>query len=177
MTKNEYMIELLRARRSTRKFKSTPIEKEKIDILKEAALRSPTSRNLEPWHFVFLTREDTRRKLAQVKPHGAAFIAEAPLAVLVCADRSKSDVWIEDCSIASIVLQMTAQSMGLGSCWVQVRKRSFDEDTTSEAYIKSVFDLSEFCAVESIIAIGYPAEFHEPIPYDDLDQEKIHDVQ
>lgn len=177
MTKSEYMIELIRARRSTRKFKSTPIEDEKIDILKEAALRSPSSRNLEPWHFVFVTRADTRAKLARAKPHGAAFIAEAPLAIVVCADMSKSDVWIEDCSIASIILQLTAQSLGLGSCWAQVRRRSFDEDMTSDSYIKSLFDLPELCAVESVIAIGYPAEFHEPVPYDDLQSEKIHCVE
>ena len=47
----------------------------------------------------------------------------APLGVVVCADSSKCDVWVEDASIATIFLHLAATSMGLGSCWLQIRKR------------------------------------------------------
>ena len=40
------------------------------------------------------------------------------------ADPLASDVWIEDASIASIMIQLQAEDLGLGSCWVQVRERS-----------------------------------------------------
>jgi len=168
------MTELLRARRSIRKYTDKSIEPEKIEILKEAALRSPSSRNIDPWEFVFVTDRELLGQLARSKPHGAKFLEQAALGIVVCADGSKSDVWVEDCSIASILLQMVAQSIGLGSCWIQMRKRMFDDKVTSEDYIKGLLSIPDNVKVESIIAIGYPAEKREPLGQDALKYEKIH---
>ena len=167
------MIELLRARRSIRKYTERAIEPEKIEILKEAVLRSPSSRNFDPWEFVFVDDRELLRKLALSKPHGSKFLENAALGIVICADGEKSDVWIEDCSIASILVQMVAQSMGLGSCWIQIRKRMHDDRTTSENYIRKLLNVPGHVNVESIIAIGYPAETREPIPREDLKDEKI----
>ncbi len=112
------MIELLRARRSIREYADRPLEPQKLELLKEAVLRSPSSRNLDPWEFIFMDDRRLLRKLAACKPHGADFLAQAVLAIVICADSRESDTWIEDCAIASILAQMTAQSLGLGSCWV-----------------------------------------------------------
>jgi len=112
-------------------------------------------------------------RLAQCKPHGASFLSGAALGVVVCADSTASDVWVEDCSIASILVQMVAQSLGLGSCWVQVRNRSHDEQTSSERYVQNLLGIPEHVKVESIIAVGYPAEKREPLPRDCLKYTKI----
>ena len=69
---------------------------------------------------------------------------------------------------------MVAQSIGLGSCWVQVRNRNFDGQTTSEQYLQALLDTPEHLKIESIIAIGYPAETREPLPRADLKDAKIH---
>ena len=167
------MIELLRNRRSIRKYAERPVEPEKVELLKEAALRSPSSRNLDPWEFIFVDDGDLLHRLARSKPHGAGFLEHAALAIVVCADGDKSDVWVEDCSIASILLQMTAQSIGLGSCWIQIRNRAFDADTTSEQYVRDALKLPAEMKVESIIAVGYPAQPREPVPHADLKYEKI----
>ena len=167
------MIELLRARRSIRKYLDKPIEPEKIEILKEAVLRSPSSRNLDPWEFIFVDDRELLKKLAVSKPHGSRFLEHAALGIVICADSEKSDVWIEDCSIASILVQMVAQSMGLGSCWIQIRKRMFDDQTTSEDYIRNLLNVPNHVHVESIIAIGYPAEIREPLPRQKLKDDKI----
>jgi len=167
------MIELLRNRRSIRKYKDKSIEPEKIELLKEAVLRSPSSRNFDPWEFIFVDDREILKRLAQCKPHGARFLENAALGVVVCADQQKSDVWIEDCSIASILLQMTAQSIGLGSCWIQIRKRAYDDTTTSEDYIKDLLKIPGNMKVESIISIGYPAEKREPVSKEELKYEKI----
>ena len=167
------MIELLRSRRSIRKFTDRPIEPQKIEILKEAALRSPSSRNIDPWEFVFVDQRELLQKLARAKPHGAKFLAGAALGVVVCADGDKSDVWVEDCAIASILIQMAAQSIGLGSCWIQIRNRMFDDKVTSEDYIKGVLGMPAQMKVESIVAIGYPAEIREPLPREELKDDKI----
>ena len=167
------MIELLRARRSIRKYTGKPIEPQKIEILKEAVLRAPSSRNIDPWEFVFVDQRELLRKLSMAKPHGAKFLAEAALGIVICADGDKSDVWIEDCSIASILVQMVAQSIGLGSCWIQIRQRMFDDKTTSEEYIKGVLNMPGHVRVESIVAIGYAAELREPLPREELKDDRI----
>lgn len=167
------MIELLRARRSVRKFADAAIEPEKVELLKEALLRSPTSRNFRPWEFVFVNDIELLEQLARCKPHGAAFLAHASLAIVICADSDKSDVWVEDCSIASILVQMVAQSVGLGSCWIQIRKRMFDDTRMSEEHIRSVLNMPNNIKVESIIALGYPGQEKAPIPRDSLDYAKI----
>ena len=167
------MIELLRARRSVRKYEFRKIEEDKIEILKEAVLRSPTSRNLRPWEFIFVSDRDLLDRLSRAKPHGAAFLKGAALGIVVCADEDRSDVWVEDCSIASILLQMVAQSLGLGSCWIQIRKRTNADGRTAEAYIQELLGLPQNLKVESIISIGYPAEKRDPVPKENLETRKI----
>jgi len=168
------MIELLRARRSIRAYGAQPVEPEKLEVLKEGVLRSPSSRNIDPWEFIFVEDRQLLTRLATCKPHGADFLAEAALGIVVGGDARESDTWIEDCSIASILVQMVAQSLGLGSCWIQVRNRRFDDKTTSEQYIQRLLRIPEPIKVESIIAIGYPAEKREPLSRADLKDAKVH---
>jgi nitroreductase len=167
------MIELLRKRRSIRKYTDKVIEPEKIELLKEAVLRSPSSRSFDPWEFILVDDRELLKQLALSKPHGAGFLEGAALGIVVCADEHKSDVWVEDCSIASILLQMAAQSIGLGSCWIQIRNRKFDDRMTSEDYIRNLLNLPGYLKVESIIALGYPAEKREPVPRESLKYEKV----
>ena len=167
------MIDLLRARRSIRKYENKSIDKESLDILKEALLRCPSSRGINPWMFVFVDDIRLLNQLAKVKEHGSSFLKDATLGIIVCGDETKSDVWTEDCSIASIVVQLTAQSLGLGSCWIQIRKRAHSQDTTAEEYIKNLLGIPTNFKVESIISIGYPAETKKPVPQQSLEFEKI----
>ncbi len=167
------MIDLLRARRSIRKYENKSIDKESLDILKEALLRCPSSRGINPWMFVFVDDIRLLNQLAKVKEHGSSFLKDATLGIIVCGDETKSDVWTEDCSIASIVVQLTAQSLGLGSCWIQIRKRAHSQDTTAEEYIQNLLGIPTNFKVESIISIGYPAETKKPVPQQSLEFEKI----
>ena len=164
---------MLRARRSIREYIGRGIEPEKMAVLKEAVLRSPSSRNIDPWQFVFVDDRTLLARLARCKPHGADFLEQAALGIVVCADRRASDVWVEDCSIAAILAQMTAQSLGLGSCWIQVRNRRFDDATTSEQYIQRLLGLADQVKVECIVSIGYPAEKREPLAAEELKVSKI----
>ncbi len=154
------MIELLRHRKSIRKYTAQKIEPEKIEILKEALLRSPSSMDRKPCEFIFVDDKEVLEKLSLAKTHGSQFLADAALGIIVCADNDKSDVWVEDCSIASIIVQLTAQSLGLGSCWIQIRNRMHNKAVTSGEYVRQLLQIPEFIKVESIISIGYAAE-HE----------------
>jgi nitroreductase len=171
---NNPFIDLLRCRRSIRRFLPRPIEPEKLELLKEAVLRSPSSRNFDPWQFIFVTDKHRLESLGRLKPHGAEFLGEAALGIVVLGDEARSDVWVEDCSIASILALLAAQSLGLGGCWVQVRKRLYDQATSSEAYVRQVLELPEYLRVLSVVGIGHPAERPDPILEQDLKCDRIH---
>jgi nitroreductase len=166
-------FDLIEKRRSVRKFTAEPIDSGKIDLLKEAALRAPSSRGLNPWEFVFITERKLLEKLSRSKPHGASFMSNAALGIVVCADPARSDVWVEDASIATIYLHLAAEALGLGSCWIQIRKRMHSETVTAEAFIAQALDLASHLSVEAMIAIGYPAEKKSPHAKGTLQTEKV----
>lgn len=167
-------MDLIRKRRSVRKFLDQPIEAEKIRLLQEAALRSPSSRNLNPWEFIFVSDPTLLAKLSRVKPHGASFLKGAPLGIVVIADPERCDVWVEDCSIAMIFMQLAAESMGLKSCWVQVRKRMFSDNISSEEETRRLLGIPERMKVLAILATGYGTEPLKGHPDNSLMREKIH---
>ncbi len=167
------MFDILRKRRSIRKYLDKEVEPEIIDLLKEAALRAPSSRDIKPWRFIFITDRALLKQLSKAKEHGSSFLGDARLGVVVCADENESDMWIEDCSIASIIVQLAGQSLGLGSCWIQIRNRMYSDRLTSEDYVRDVLGLSKGLKVESIMSFGYPDEDKLPVSKEDLDFDKV----
>ena len=167
------MIELLRKRRSIRKFTGKPVDRQSLDLLVETLLRAPTSRNNKPWVFIVVDEPELLGKLSTVKESGSAFLRNAPLGIVVCAESTKSDVWVEDCAIAAILVQAEAEALGLGSCWVQIRNRPHDEKTTAEEYIRALLGLPETFRVVSIIGIGHPDETKTPVPATTLDYHTV----
>ncbi|HOQ16526.1 MAG TPA: nitroreductase family protein [Defluviitaleaceae bacterium] len=167
-------FDLLKKRRSIRKYINKKIEKEKVDMIIKSALMSPSSRGRRPWEFVLVEDRDLLEKLSNCREHGSQFLKEAALAVVVLADPDKCDVWIEDASIASLIIQLTAHSLDLGSCWIQVRERYKNEFQKTEDYIKELLDIPPDYCVESIIAIGYPGEEKEAHDENNLSMDKVH---
>ncbi len=167
------MIDILRARRSIRRYEKKSIAAPLLETLKEALLRCPSSRGINPWTFIFVDDPALLERLSRAKEHGASFLKGAALGLVVCGDETQSDVWVEDCSIASIVVQLAAESVGLGSCWIQIRKRQHSAEKTAEEYVQELLSIPGNLKVLSIISIGYPQETTRPIPADQLDYNKI----
>lgn len=165
---------LLQTRRSIRKFENRAVEQEKINLLIKAALMSPASKSRNPWEFVVITDAEMMDKLSVAKSHGAKFLTYCPLSIVVIADTTKSDVWIEDASIASIIIQLQAHDLGLGSCWVQLRERKTLDEESSESYVRNLLNIPEKYAVLCIIGVGYPSEIKNSHKEDNLSYEKIH---
>ena len=69
-----------------------------------------------------------------------------------------SDVWIEDCSIAAVIVHLTAVSLGLGGCWIQIRNRMHNSETTSEDYVREILGIAHPLRVLAIVAVGFPIE-------------------
>lgn len=174
MKSPKIMIDIIRQRRSIRKFTDQPVEEEKLKLLEEAALRSPASKSANAWEFVVVQDKALIEQLANAKPHGSKLLETAPLAIVVTADESKTEAWVEDCSVASIFIQLTAQSLGLGSCWVQIRGRNYSDELTAENYVRDLLEIPSTQNVLSIIAVGYPAQHRRQIETSDLQWGKIH---
>ncbi|QGT99467.1 Nitroreductase family protein [Candidatus Syntrophocurvum alkaliphilum] len=168
------LFDLLKTRRSIRKYTDKEVEKEKLDIILKSALLSPSSRSRRPWEFIVVSDKELLEKLSNCREHSSSFLAGAPLGIVIIADPEKCDVWIEDCSITAIIMQLVAHSLELGSCWIQVRMREHPENQMAEDYIKNILEIPEKYHVECIIAIGYPAEHKKPYDESDLLYDKLH---
>jgi nitroreductase len=162
------LIDLLRTRRSLRRFTDQPVEPEKLALLLEAALRSPSSKGNNPWEFIVVTDRERIKALSVAKAHGASFLVNAPLVIVVCADPAKSDVWVEDAAIATTLIHLEAADLGLGSCWVQLRLREREDGTSSQEYMSGLLGLPEGMKVLAMVGIGHPSDTKKGHPSSSL---------
>lgn len=149
-------LELAKRRYSVRAYKETPVEEEKVARILEAARVAPSAANLQPTRLIVIDDEAGMEKLGRV-----ANVYGAPLAVIVCADRTKA--WKRpadgkrtvdiDASIATDHMMMEATNLGLGSVWICW----FDPDVLARE-----FDLPEAIEPINILAIGYSNEPAKP---------------
>lgn len=173
------LLDLLRTRRSVRRFADDrPVEPEIIDKLLEAALLSPSSKNTKPWRFVVVRDRETLLALSASKPQGASFLKHAAAAIVVCGDTATSDVWVEDCAIAALLLHLEAADLGLASCWVQLRKRQYDEAESAPNHVAALLGLPETVQPLAVVGIGHPTETKPPhdlakLPWDRVSDERF----
>lgn len=170
----ENFSDLIAKRRSTRKFTDKEISQENVVALMKAALMSPASKRSNPWQFIVIDDKETLQQLSLCKEHGATFLTDASLGIVVMADPLASDVWIEDASIASLLIQLQAEDLGLGSCWIQVRERFTASGMPAGEYVHDVLDIPLQWQVLSIIAIGHKGMERKPFDEAHLQWEKIH---
>ncbi len=168
------MLDLLKNRRSMRKLKDQKVDKSVVDLLVKAALLSPTGKNIKPWEFVVIDDAKVLNDLAVSKKHGAKFLTNTPNAIVVLSDETETDIWIEDASIACTVIHLMASSLGLGSCWIQIRNRKNAEDQLSEDVVRGLLGIPTHKRVEAIIGFGYPDEEKKSHDLEALDYSKVH---
>lgn len=170
----ENFSDLIKNRRSMRKFTGEELTQDEVVALMKAALMSPSSKRTNCWQFVLVDDKELLKDLAHCKEAGSAFLADAALAVVVVADPLVSDVWVEDASIASLMVQLQAEDLGLGSCWVQVRERFTATGMPSNEFVHGLLDLPFQLQVLSIIAVGHKGMERKPFDEAHLQWEKIH---
>ena len=157
-----------------RKFTEQELSQDEVVALLKAALMAPSSKRSNCWQFVVVDDKDTLKKLSFCKEMGASFLENAALAIVVMADPLASDVWIEDAAIASLMIQLQAEDLGLGSCWIQVRERFTTDGTPSNQFGHDVLDIPLQLQVFSIVAIGQKAKERKPFNEEHLQWEKVH---
>lgn len=169
------LTDLILNRRSCRKFTEELVSEADINALKQIALCAPTSKNCQSWEFVFVTDKSTIEAISKSKAQGAAFVQAAPLVVVVLGNTTKTDVWIEDTSIAATFIQLKAQELNLGTCWVQMRERGFDDGRKASNIIKALLNAPDELEVECVIAVGHKPFEKSPYELEKLPIEHLHD--
>ena len=156
-------FELAKARYSVRSFQRRPVEQEKIQKILEAGALSPTACNNQPQRYYVIQSAEAMEKLKKCTDYTFG----APLAILVCYDRSKSwkrsgrdnaDSGETDASIATTQMMLALVELGLGSTWVG----SLDPDEVIRQ-----FELDGNIVPHALLPIGYPAEDAQPAPMHD----------
>lgn len=169
----EDFARLVAGRHSTRRFAPGELTQDEVVSILSAALQAPSSMNRRPWHFIVTDDKERLAALSRCKERGAAFVAGAAMAVVVCGDPLVSDVWIEDCSISAIMMQLAAEDLGIGSCWVQVRERQFADGVPADEMVRAVLGIPLQLQVLAIIAFGRKA-VDAAVPARDIDWGRVH---
>lgn len=147
------VIEAIKTRRSIRRFKKEPLDKNLILKVIDAARYAPSSRNSQPWEFIVVQRPETLARLSEIHRY-AWLIKDAPAAIIVLANESLSPLrYPQDTSAAIQNMLLAAHSLGLGTCWVAVYST---KDRDLENKVREVIELPEDRRAMAIIAMGYP---------------------
>lgn len=165
---------LLIRRRSIRKYSEELLSPDEIRKIIEAGLLSPTSKNGHSWEFIAVEEKETLVELAVCKPRSAAFISDAVLAIVVMGNPLISDAWVEDASVAAINMQLQAEELGIGSCWVQVRNRNYSDNITAGEYINELLEIPMPLEVLCVITFGKKEKERTPADLNNLLWEKVH---
>ena len=152
------ILEVMKTRRSIRKFLEMPIEFEKLGKILEAGAAAPSAGNLQNWKFIVVTEKETREKLADAS-FQQFWMTTAPVHIVVVAEIEKTKQYygirgerlysIQNCAAAVMNMLNVAWSEGIGSCWVS----AFDEDM-----VKRALDIPEHVRPQAIVPFGYPDE-------------------
>jgi nitroreductase len=154
MVTNE-MLELIRKRRTIRKFAEGDVSEEMLDALLDAASVAPNRLNRRPLYFLVIRDESVKAKLAEalrVRP----YIEQAAVVIAVCADTSISPTWELDGSAAIENLLLAATSLDLGAAWVGSKGSQLWENAIK--VLHEAAGVPAGIGVVSLVAIGHPAE-------------------
>jgi len=149
-------LNMIFARRSIRRYQTKPIPEVDVRSLLEAAMAAPSANNSRPWSFVATTDRKLLKALADALPYGK-MLADAALAITICADTSRSAWWVQDCSAAAENILIAAAGLGLGGVWLGVYGR-----LEREAAVRRILGMPDSVAVMCVISLGHPDESKEP---------------
>ena len=169
------LLDLMLKRRSVREYSGEAVPMEKLNLIIEAGLASPSSRGRKSWELIVIRDRQTLINLSGCRKGAARMLAGADAAIVVLGDEEKSDVWTEDCSIAMANMHLMASSLGVGSCWIQGRNReALIPDTTAEDYVRGFLKFPSSLRLEAILSLGMPMEEPEPHREEELLFDRVH---
>ena len=169
------LLEMMQNRRSVRQYTKEPIPEELLTEIVQAGLLSASGRGLRPWELIVVSDKEMLLKLSECRAGAAKMLANAAAEIVVIGDSELSDTWIEDCSIVLSNMHLMADSLGVGSCWIQGRLRRTPEEETTEEYVRRCLGFPEKFRLEAILSLGMPAAHGAGTELSALPMEKVHD--
>lgn len=169
------LMETLAARRSVRQFTDEAVSEDDLQKVVEAGMLAPTGKGINPRHYITITDPARIRSLVGCRKGGPAMLKTARAVIAVLGDTTASDTCVEDSSVALENMQLEATSLGLGSCWLQVRLRpSEEEGTSTEEFLRARLGFPKDMELEALLVLGHPAQ--QPTPHDlgKLSQGRVH---
>lgn len=152
------ILETIKNRRTIRKFKTDPIEDEKLRWILEAGRWAPSFSNLQPWKFFVIKDQDLKNTLDIAVKESVLHlgIKEAPVVIIVSVDRKIDPLYaIEAGAAATQNITLAANSLGLGAGWIGVW------GTEAESAIQKLLQLPETTRIVSLVPVGNPDESPE----------------
>ena len=146
-------MEVVRRRRSIRRYKTTPVPEDVLSQILETARLAPSAGNRQPWHFVVVRDDETKQQLGI-----SSWAAEAPVVIVGCVDTTvrSEPLCIVDLSIAFEHIVLAAANCGLGTCWIGRYVAGSDET------IRRLLGIPKHVKAVAVSPLGYPDETPEP---------------
>ena len=144
-------MDVVRERRSVRKYKPDPVPRAEVEYVLEAARLAPSWANRQCWRYIVITDEATRKKITMTE-----WAARAPVIIVGCGDPSKAGnrdgkpYYMLDMGISMEHLILAAAERGLGTCWLGGQ---FDEKV-----VREVLGVPESHRIVAMTPLGYPDE-------------------
>lgn len=169
------LLDIMKNRRSVRNYTGEAIPSEKLEMIIQAGLLSPTGKNSKPWEFIVVKNKETLEKMSGCRTGAANMLKGADCAIVVLGDTDKTDTTIEDGSIALANMHLIADSLGVGSCWIQGRLRPASDGRTTEEYLREILGFGEKHQLIAILSLGMPEKKPEGYELPDIySSEKVH---
>lgn len=112
--------------------------------------------------------------LAECREQGAAMLTGADAAIVVVADPTLADTWVEDCSIVMANMQLEAAASGVGSCWIQGRLRQVADGRSTHEFVANLLKVPAPYQLEAILSLGMPEAEAPRRPFDEALLGKVH---
>ena len=153
--------EVLKERKSVRKFKNLDVPWYIISECLEAAIEAPSSGNVQNWRFTFVRNRATIEKIAKLCDE-QYWLLKAPVLIVVCSDlvkikrlfgvRGEALYAVQNCAAAIENMLLKSHELGLGTAWIG----AFDEDK-----LREILDIGASARPQAIFALGYPDTYEE----------------
>jgi len=138
------------SRRNVRRYDGTPVPAADLDLILEAARRSPSSQNTQPWDFIAVTDRSRLAGLAGVWFGGKHIASSAATIAIVVAAQDAARTRVQfDVGQATMSIMLAAAGRGIGSCHSAIG----DQDLCRELL---GYPADRTCAL--LISLGYPAD-------------------
>ncbi len=144
-------MEAIKSRRSIRKYRAEAVPDDLVEQVLEAGRWAPSASNRQPWTFIVVTDDKTRKTLADVAIYGW-FLAEAPVTIAVVIDPRASFHAVIDGAAATQNMLLAARALGLGACWIGAYGSVYEERT------RDILGVPQEKRLLCLISLGYPGE-------------------